>query len=379
MCAIFAKHFLLESANGVPLSFMPPLRLEKGLKIFLDNGAKYEKLRNGKLLVIVETQDQSNLLLRTKDIDGIAIKVEKSKNIGLKKGVITIQWPFVGEREREEELLTVEERKYLCVQGVRTSEWLGGNSILLCFNTEELPDKVKIGKESIKVRPYIPKVLRCYRCNKIGHMANKCSLEESEATCVNCGESHEIVKGVQCNKPPKCVNCGSSAHHSASRNCPKVKLRHKLIKSSVINKIPVRELRQQHFTASLPTPSLSYAQALRANTSSRMKNNDTQTMLSISDPRVNEFLKLTNIEQEGDKIIIPTKYKRSSVKSISTQTIETQTDNDPIAIETRKRTTQQAKICGSSPPISARTRKKMEKESRKSSLPSSDEEEDMIT
>jgi hypothetical protein len=50
-------------------------------------------------------------------------------------------------------------------------------SVLLSFEAESLPDKVKMGSISYPVRAYVPNMLRCYRCQAYGHVAVVCRRE----------------------------------------------------------------------------------------------------------------------------------------------------------------------------------------------------------
>lgn len=46
-------------------------------------------------------------------------------------------------------------------------------SVLLIFEGS-LPEKVQMGYISYPVREYVPKPLRCFKCQRIGHVAGVC-------------------------------------------------------------------------------------------------------------------------------------------------------------------------------------------------------------
>ncbi|MES9880031.1 MAG: hypothetical protein ABW185_04035 [Sedimenticola sp.] len=58
------------------------------------------------------------------------------------------------------------------------------------------------------------KVVRCYSCQRFGHIARNCTYH---SRCENCGSSDH--GGEQCQSEKKCANCAGN-HCSFSRNCP---------------------------------------------------------------------------------------------------------------------------------------------------------------
>lgn len=72
-----------------------------------------------------------------------------------------------------------------------------------------MPEKVYLGFVRYAVRPYVPPPLRCYKCQKFGHVAAVC---RGKQRCARCGGEHEYGKCGQ-GVNPKCCNCGGE--HSA--------------------------------------------------------------------------------------------------------------------------------------------------------------------
>lgn len=82
-------------------------------------------------------------------------------------------------------------------------------SVMLQFDEEKMPERVKIGYVSYPVRPFVPPPLRCFKCQKYGHVSAVC---RGNQRCARCGGNHEYGKcgeGVKA----KCCNCGGE--HSA--------------------------------------------------------------------------------------------------------------------------------------------------------------------
>ncbi len=57
---------------------------------------------------------------------------------------------------------------------------------------------------SFAVRPYIPPPIRCYRCQRYGHIAAVC---KGKQRCPKCGGDHRI-ENCEKNAQDKCCNCG---------------------------------------------------------------------------------------------------------------------------------------------------------------------------
>ncbi|GBN63073.1 hypothetical protein AVEN_116879-1 [Araneus ventricosus] len=85
----------------------------------------------------------------------------------------------------------------------------------LTFSSTVLPSSIKAGYLNIRVRPYIPYPLRCFKCQKFGHSQTACRGKQICSRCASEGHSYSI-----CQSKPNCANC-HQAHASASKFCPK--------------------------------------------------------------------------------------------------------------------------------------------------------------
>ena len=79
-------------------------------------------------------------------------------------------------------------------------------SVLLEFQDLVLPDEIKIGYMSFPVRPYVPPPLRCYKCQRYGHIAMAC---KGKQRCAKCGGEHRF-EDCGNNVQAKFCNCGGS-------------------------------------------------------------------------------------------------------------------------------------------------------------------------
>ena len=83
-------------------------------------------------------------------------------------------------------------------------------TVLVEFEARAIPSELYFGFVRYRVREYMPKPMRCFKCQGFGHIANVC---KRKTRCARCGGEHEYGKcgeGVRV----KCCNCGGN--HSAA-------------------------------------------------------------------------------------------------------------------------------------------------------------------
>lgn len=184
---------------------LSPIALSRELKKKLGEVEMAKVLRDESLLITCKTEEQKNKALR---IESICKKtISEVKILGerrVTRGVITgipvdedleklKRSIYGGEVSRVKRLLKT-------INGKRVDSL----SVLLEFQELVLPDRVKIGCMSFPVRPYIPPPLRCYRCQRYGHIAAVC---RGKQRCPKCGGEHR-VEDCRDNVQGKCCNCG---------------------------------------------------------------------------------------------------------------------------------------------------------------------------
>lgn len=99
------------------------------------------------------------------------------------------------------------------------------NSVKFTFEGNDLPEKLIIYKTRIPIIPYEPRVRRCTKCQRFGHLMKQC---RGNSRCSFCGENHtqSECKSIK----PNCTNC-KGPHPANDPNCPTY------IKIKNINKI----------------------------------------------------------------------------------------------------------------------------------------------
>ena len=104
--------------------------------------------------------------------------------------------------------------KYFQVWSTDTSEF-ADTGIVLLYLTPEIPAQVRVGYLIFKVRQCIPKPLRCFNCNRFGHVSGPC---KGKMRCCNCGGAH---KWSDCTvTTSRCPN-RRGQHSATSKQCPR--------------------------------------------------------------------------------------------------------------------------------------------------------------
>ena len=115
-------------------------------------------------------------------------------------------------------------------------------TLILTFDQCRLPNFIKAGWLSIKVKPYIPSPLRCYHCQMYGHLSQKCKerLNDKPSICANCGKnSHGL-----CKEAPCCIHCGE-AHPATSKSCVKFIFEREIQAIRTMEKVTFKEARRR--------------------------------------------------------------------------------------------------------------------------------------
>jgi len=257
---------------------------------------KVTRLSGGDLLVEVTQEKHARSLLNLKVFSccGVdyPVSVQPHRSLNSSKGVVRCaEFKLFKDDEEIAEILSHEgvikaQRISLTKDGQR----LPTGTVFLTFNAPLLPEKIKVGFMVVRVDPYIPNPMRCFKCQKFGHTASRC---KRPAVCSVCAEEGHDDRS--CGKNPKCVNCEGD-HPAFSKNCPLWRQEKEIQELKVKNKVSYFEAKKLVLGNSLPT---SYANIAKKQPSvavgtqtdpvqtechctyRALKNSETQTPISI--------------------------------------------------------------------------------------------------
>lgn len=102
-----------------------------------------------------------------------------------------------------------------------------------------VPEKIKVCGMVLRVNEYVLPPIRCYGCQRFGHVKAHC---QRQPVCPRCAKVIENDKHeTECkNSAPRCVSC-RGPHDSRSVNCPQYKKEAKAKRFATSQNIPVAE------------------------------------------------------------------------------------------------------------------------------------------
>ena len=225
-----ASRFVLISLGGGMQPNINPFHLHRAISRFgeatrVNRRPRVKNSGDGKLEVQMKDVENARKLLdadclsiQTKNgVRTVPITVVPHPTKGFLTGVITL--PDLSDVEDEDILEELRDQGVQRVRRLQRRENGGAvksNTFVLSFFQSELAEKVRVTWRSIRVRPYIPNPVRCYRCQEYGHVQSSCGRSERCARCSATGH-----KSSSCDAPkPRCT-CGGE-HEAWSRKCPKL-------------------------------------------------------------------------------------------------------------------------------------------------------------
>lgn len=210
------KQIVFVHSEQVNIAKVNPLIINRDLQDIVGQPEKVVLLRD--CIKLWCTNSQYNLLKQKRKLCGYLVKY-KTQNVpqpvvkGIVHGVHTeiVENDFIAANHR------VVKAERLTRYNRSTKQKDPTGSVVLSFRGDCLPDKVYLGFQSFNVNEFVPRPMRCYKCQRYGHVANNC---RGSVRCPKCGGSHGYD---QCSKEsPSCLHCGGD-HSVAFTGCPKYK------------------------------------------------------------------------------------------------------------------------------------------------------------
>lgn len=208
------KVFFSFVNEGESFAGWSPIQLTKQVHKELGEVVRASKTRSGALLVECVDEEQQSRAVKITEFCGQNVKCVVGQDKELIRGVIT----GIPVDDSMEELVAsirnvkVKEAKRLKMK--RDGVLKDSLSVLLTFDEMRLPQKVFIGFMCYDVRMYIPPPLRCFKCQRYGHVAAVCN---GKTRCSKCGGEHKYGECAQ-GATQKCCNCGGN-HSAAYGGC----------------------------------------------------------------------------------------------------------------------------------------------------------------
>ncbi|KAF0314565.1 Fasciclin-1 [Amphibalanus amphitrite] len=129
------------------------------------------------------------------------------------------------------------------------------NNIILTFDSTNLPSEIRVGYVKVRVRPFVPAPMRCFRCQRFGHTKDNC---RGRPTCSKCA-SQDHTDETCVSETPRCVNCGEgqTPHSAYDRSCPAYVKEKEIMTIKATRNLSFKEAREVYNQSH---PKTSYAQ-----------------------------------------------------------------------------------------------------------------------
>lgn len=192
-------------------------------------------------------------------------------------------------------------------------------SVVVYFNSKELPKTVRLFGMSYKVSPYTPRISQCKRCWHFKHIDTHCRANQICVYCGNKMRDHKDQDMEKCTKidSPKCINCGGNHKASNKSICPRYKL---LLEDIKVNPFP--GLTSRYGILEKPEKKLSFNSTTNTMSSSKTTSSSTRTLskpvtssLSFSSVTSNRFSPLTSRTEDDEDAIMDSDYSEDIIES----------------------------------------------------------------
>ncbi|MCP3929498.1 MAG: hypothetical protein GY705_10395, partial [Bacteroidetes bacterium] len=137
-------------------------------------GESFEIFPMGKKLKVSCATESVKLLMEKTSLNGILVSVIRDEERNVVKGIIHGVDIDLSDDDIMEGLNGSNSTK--CVHVLRFKKGdLNLHTVVLSFTGNKLPDSIKFGFRSFRVNVFIPRPIRCYNCQRYGHVSSKCS------------------------------------------------------------------------------------------------------------------------------------------------------------------------------------------------------------
>ena len=229
------KHVVIfaSEGSGILLGNLSSIALARDVHKRIGDVDQIRKLEKGDIVIHCKTEAQLQKALLVNTLCDIRVHGQVPKSLCESRGVI---YNIDFDVSMDEIMIELKDQKVKSAKRLfRGKEKETTKSVMLTFSTPILPERVSMYYQSFRVRQFIPPALRCFKCQRFGHVAAKC--KSKSMVCARCSGEHSIDN---CTAEFKCNNCGGD-HSAAYKGCPKYKEAVDVQRIRVENKISYAE------------------------------------------------------------------------------------------------------------------------------------------
>ena len=255
-CPPFRPRVLVISSETRKLSSLSPFQRREGCDR-MGKILRCDKLRDGGVEVEFASEMEAGRALSATSFTytvkdkgerrevrvPITVTAHRTKN-GSKGVIHCTDLEDVGDEDIEDGLAEFGVIAARRIKSKRNGVLVPTHNIILTFNQFDLPKEVVVGYLRVKVRPYIPSPLRCFRCLRFGHTRDYC---KGRPTCAKCASNEHDSE--ECTaQSPRCINCDETQtpHSAFDRSCPALLREKEILTFKVTNNLTFREARERY-------------------------------------------------------------------------------------------------------------------------------------
>ena len=260
--------------------------MSKAIKGLTTAPKKLIKSKSGFYVVEVTTDQAAKVLLETKSMANQPVDVTPHRSHNTSRGVIVSK--FLEGASDDDLLDDLKNQGVTRVRRILRNRRHPTNAIVLTFDTPTPKDKVLLLHLALDVNPYIAPPMRCFKCQKFGHVSSKC--KKKDATCSKCSGEHPEA---DCQSTTlKCANCKEN-HSAYDKTCPKYIEIKNVLEISAKRCISIRDAKKELTAQKAAT----YVKAAHKDVSGDVKPNTHTHEAPNTNDKV-ELLRVTILEQE---------------------------------------------------------------------------------
>ena len=212
---------VIIKSSTVNLAKSNPLLIKDMIDECVDGKVKILKLADGGLKVLCELGADTRKLVKScefKDAKHAKHKVQATlvEKTLFCKGIIFGVDVKISDMDLKNNVVSPYEVEVASVIRIKNRSGEALPHVILSFEGSDLPEFVKIGYSRFNVKPYVPRPIRCFKCQLYGHMANAC---RGGKRCPVCAEEHSYDDCTN-KDSPKCAQCGEK-HSVSYKGCTK--------------------------------------------------------------------------------------------------------------------------------------------------------------